>query len=69
VLCEMPENMLKQKRAYIRELNRRQELSVSAETEKISREGVAQGVAPITRQDEVTVTRGPGRRPSTALAE
>lgn len=69
VLCEMPERTLQQKRAYIRELNRRQELSVSTETDKVSREGVAQGAAPITRQDEVTVTRGPGRRPSTALAE
>jgi hypothetical protein len=69
VLCEMPEKVLAQKRGYIRELNRRQELSVSAETDKISREGVAAGAAPITRQDEVTVSRGPGRRPSTALAE
>jgi hypothetical protein len=69
VLCEMPEKMLAQKRGYIRELNRRQELSVAAETDKISREGVAAGAAPITRQDEVRVERGSGRRPSTALAE
>lgn len=69
VLCEMPEKVLQQKRGYVRELNRRQELSVSAETDKISREGVAAGGAPITRQDEVRVERGSGRRPSTALAE
>jgi hypothetical protein len=69
VLCEMPEKVLAQKRSYIRELNRRQELSVAAETDKISREGVAAGAAPITRQDEVRVEKGSGRRPSTALAE
>ncbi|MBA3776402.1 MAG: hypothetical protein H0X11_08165 [Betaproteobacteria bacterium] len=69
VLCEMPENMIRQKRAHIRELNKRQEMSVSVETDKASREGVASGIAPITRQDDHQVQRGSGRRPSTALAE
>lgn len=71
VLCEMPEKIMAQKRAHVRELNRRQEMSVSAETDKISREGVAAGASPIERRDEVrvAVARGPGRRPSTALAE
>lgn len=69
VLCEMPQKMMAQKRAYIREMVKRQEMSVSTETDKISREGVAAGHAPIERQDTVQVYRGPGRRPSTALAE
>ena len=63
ILMEMPEERLRSKRRYIKELSRRQEQSVSAEVEKVSREGVANGMSPIMREEEGTVSTG--RRPVT----
>lgn len=63
VLCEMDERRVKAKRDYIRGLSRAQEASVTEETDKVSREGVRQGHAPIVREDETRVSTG--RRPAT----
>jgi hypothetical protein len=63
ILCEMDERRVLGKRDYIRSLSRRQEESVSEETDKVSREGVRQGAAPIVREDEIRVSTG--RRPAT----
>lgn len=63
ILCEMDERRIISKRNAIREMTRRQENSVSEETDKISREGVRQGAAPIVREDTTHVSTG--RRPAT----
>lgn len=62
ILMEMPIQKLDSKRRAIAEASRRQEQSVSVETDKISREGQRFGAPPIVREDEVRATTG--RRPN-----
>ncbi len=63
ILMEIPEQKLASKRRAIDEASRRQEQSVSMETDRISRDGVRSGAPPIVREDEVRVATG--RRPNT----
>jgi hypothetical protein len=63
ILMEAPIAMIESKAASIREATRRQEQSVLMETEKVSREGTAQGHAPIERSEQASFTTG--RRPRT----
>ena len=63
VLHEMPEQIMRQKRAYVRDLIKRQERSVATETEKASGEGTKRGFAPIVREESAEYTTG--RRPNT----
>lgn len=63
VLMEAPEHVVIAKRKAIAEAARRMERSVSTETDKVSREGVAQGHAPIVREEVTHVSTG--RRPNT----
>lgn len=67
VLCEIPEQRMVAKRKFIRGEVHKQELSVSAETDTVSREGAQIGAKPIVREETHAVSRG--RRPSVALAE
>lgn len=66
VLMEIPEHMLRAKRRSITEQTRRQEASVSMDTEKISREGMRNGAPPIVREDRVDVETGRRRPPTLA---
>lgn len=61
ILMEMPEAHVAAKRRAIDEQTRRQEQSVSMETDRASAEGVSQGHSPIRR--EHTTTASTGRRP------
>lgn len=63
VLMEMDERRLHAKRVAINQMTRRQEESVSVETDKVSREGQAYGASPIVREERTEVSTG--RRPST----
>ncbi len=63
ILVEMEETRIQARRRAVSEQNRRQEASVSAETDKISREGQAIGAAPIVREERNEVSTG--RRPHT----
>lgn len=58
ILMEIPEHKIFAKRRAIDAQTRRQENSVSMETEKISREGVRAGGPPIVREDRADVTTG-----------
>lgn len=63
VLHEIPEQILRAKRAYIRNQSRQLEQGVASDTEKASREGVRAGLPPIVREERADVTTG--RRPPT----
>lgn len=63
VLMEIQIERLEAKRQTVREATRRQELSVAMETDRVSREGMASGHAPIVREERTRVSTG--RRPST----
>lgn len=63
ILMEMDERRLHAKRQSITAQTRRQEDSVSVDTDKISREGQALGAAPIVREERTEVSTG--RRPTT----
>lgn len=63
ILMEAPLQLVQKKRQAINEQTRRQEQSVSMETDRASREGVAEGYAPIRREHTTRVSTG--RRPST----
>jgi hypothetical protein len=65
VLCEMPIQKVKARDAWVQEQNRKLEESISVETDKVSAKYVKQGLAPITRTDEVHTTVGGKRRPAT----
>lgn len=63
VLMELPIEMVRAREAAIRHDIERQNLSVSAETDKASREGARYGAPSIVREEQVVA--GTGRRPST----
>lgn len=63
VLMEIDEQVMLAKRRWINEQNRRQEQSVSLETDRASKAGVAAGAEPIQRTHETQVSTG--RRPPT----
>lgn len=63
ILMEIEEQRLMAKRRAINAQTRRQEDSVSVDTDKVSREGQAYGAPPITREEEARVSTG--RRPQT----
>jgi hypothetical protein len=63
VLMELPLERVRARQAAIRADIERQNLSVSAETEKASREGARIGAPSIQREDRVVASTG--RRPST----
>ena len=63
VLMEMDERRLMAKRQSVNAQTRRQEDSVSVDTDKVSREGQALGAAPIVREERTEVSTG--RRPTT----
>lgn len=67
VLCEIPEFKMQAKRKAIQADVRRQELSVSTDTDAASREGARYGAPPVVREDRTDVEVR--RRPSTALAD
>lgn len=64
ILMEMEAQRLQAKKTAVHEQTRRQELSVSMETTKISNEGVRQGYAPIVRDEKSDVTTGTRRPPT-----
>jgi hypothetical protein len=63
VLCHMAEARVAARTKAVRDIIRQQNLSISAETDKVSQEGIRAGVAPLERNEQVTA--GSGRRPST----
>lgn len=63
ILVEIPEARLLAKRRAIAQQNERQSSAVNQELEKVSREGVREGAAPIVREERVDVRTG--RRPAT----
>ncbi len=63
ILMEIPEDKLRAKRRAIDQISRSQEQSVSVDTDKVSREGVRSGYAPIIREESREVVTG--RRPET----
>lgn len=66
ILMECPEAKVRLKREAIREAVRRQEQSVSMDTDKASREGRAVGAHPIIREETTEVSRGHRRPPTLA---
>lgn len=65
VLCEMPIQKVHARQAWVAEQNRKLNDSITAETDKASREGVAKGLSPIEREDKIETTVGGKRRPAT----
>lgn len=65
VLCEMPVQKLQARKRWLENENNNLELSITAETDKMNKDARAAGVAPIVREDKVSVTTGGRRRPAT----
>jgi hypothetical protein len=63
VLHEIPIEILRRKKQWLMEKNRRLEDSVRHDTDKASSEGMRRGFVPIVREDERQVSTG--RRPAT----
>lgn len=64
VLCEMPEQIYRQKRAYVAQMVSRQNTAIDFEARKVSEEGAGRGFGAIERTEKFQ--RVVGRRPNAA---
>lgn len=57
VLCEMPRQIADSRNRQVRNRINRQNQAVATDAEATSRQGVARGMAPIVRDEKITVSR------------